>query len=91
MPKAGTPRRQRRRTAREEAVLRGGERHLGADHRPAVQRADAGDDDGERDEVAGPGAPRRSSSAAAEYDAWLASRASALAGRMPKTAIIDSR
>ena len=29
-------------------------------------------------------------SAAAEYDAWLLSSASALAGRMPKTAIRES-
>jgi hypothetical protein len=30
-------------------------------------------------------------SAAAEYDAWLLSWASAVAGRMPKTATSDSR
>ena len=57
MPNAGTRRcGQPAEPRREEPVLGGGERHLGADHRPAVERADAGDDHGERDQVAGPGA-----------------------------------
>ena len=55
IPKAGTPRLveppERR---REQPVLGRGQRHLGADHRPAVQRTEAGDDHQRRHHVAGP-------------------------------------
>src|ERR1700759_2067972 len=41
---------------REQAVLGGGQRHLGADHGPAGQRAEPGDDHRQGHHVAGPGA-----------------------------------
>ena len=46
MPKAGTPRAESRPNARgEQSVLGGRQGHLGADHGPAVEGAEAGDDD----------------------------------------------
>ena len=57
MPNHGTPLRfSLAKAVQEEAVLGGGVGHLGGDHRPAVEGADAGDDRGEGDELADPAA-----------------------------------
>ena len=72
----------------EQAVLGGGERHLGADHRPAVERAEAGDDDDDRHHVAGPGAAEHRVGRVGERRA--STRPAATSGRMPNTAVSDS-
>ena len=57
MPNHGTPRRfSLAKAVQEEAVLGGGVGHLGGDHRPAVQGAEAGDDGDQGDELADPAA-----------------------------------
>ena len=89
MPNAGTPLGEiRLNCVGEQPVLRRRQRHLCADHRPAVERPEPGDDHQDGHHVARPTCRRRSTLAASENGAVAVP--SWVAGRMPNTAISDS-